>query len=148
MFPLSGPRRPCRTIASLVLGLLFLGGSSGCGNNTEDDRPEVEVRGKLVFPGDTQSNLILTFALQDDKKQRTYRTTCLIDRHFKLKCPSGIYKITLAYVPAHSGASGPAATEKPIKIGSIPSRYLNPQDSPWKIFIPKGGNDNLVLKVE
>src|SRR6516165_3908678 len=113
MFALSGPSWPFRTIPGLVLGFLLLGGFSGCGNNTEDERPEVEVRGKLVFPADTQSNLILTFALQDDKKQRTFRTICLIDRHFNLKCPSGIYKITLAYVPAHSGASGPAATQKP-----------------------------------
>jgi hypothetical protein len=127
----------------MVFALLL----SGCGKETED-LAKVEVRGRVVFPQDTRSNLIVTFTSQTGRQQRMYQAACSKDRQFKLECPPGSYKVTLTYMPAAPGGTGPAATEKPAKVGTIPARYQNAQDSPWEITVTAAGRKDLVLKLD
>src|SRR5262249_47096195 len=110
--------------------------------------PRVEVRGRVVFPNDTESRLIVTFTSEGSDTQRRYHATCLRDRHFKLMCPRGSYKATLAYVPGAVGNAGPGPTEKPRQGGAIPSRYQDAKDSPWIVHVSGGGRSDVILVVE
>ena len=116
----------------------------GCG---KPEPSEVVVKGKVVFPGNSQKFLMVRFHPSGSARDsRTYDAALDTDRAFTLKCPKGSYRATLAVVPAHGGAAEKTKTPASGKEHSIPAKYQNPQTS-WEVEIPEGGKSDLVLTV-
>jgi hypothetical protein len=115
----------------------------------------VPVQGRVEFAGRRPSaRLVLTFHPRGEGNKGAPVVSAVVDAkgRFEGSCVPGRYKVTLAAVaavegdPAGSGGGAghaPGAPKRP----HAHSKYERPEDTPWDVTVPEGGQSGLVLRL-
>lgn len=134
-------------LASLVFGVTLV----GCGK-PPSPRAEVTVSGVVLdAAGKPVAWKVVSFTPREpDQRDNAAGTD---DKgHFTLKLVPGLYHVTLA--EPGRGATGGAdvggvvAADKGGKSTAIHSKYRSPNDTPWRVTIPDGGQTDLKFQIE
>jgi hypothetical protein len=145
--------RAPRGAAWLAVSLTVALAAGGC---TKKPPPApVPVQGRVEFAGRRPAaRLVLTFHPRGEDNKGTPVVSAVVDEkgRFEGSCMPGRYKVTLAVVavvegnPAGSGGGAghaPAAPKRP----SAHSKYERPEQTPWEVTVPAGGEAGLVLRL-
>ncbi len=115
----------------------------------------VPVRGRVEFAGGRPAaRLVLNFHPRGEDNKGAAVTSAVVDEkgRFEGNCVPGRYKVTLAAVAAapgdpagRGGGAGPApgAPRRP----HAHSQYERPEQTPWDVTVPEGGQSDLVLRL-
>jgi hypothetical protein len=115
----------------------------------------VPVQGRIEFASRRPApRLVVTFHPYGEDNKGAPVVSAVVDEkgRFAAECVPGRYKVTLAAVgmaeanPAGSGGGAgrvPGAPKRP----SAYTRYERPEETPWDVTIPEGGQPDLVLRL-
>jgi hypothetical protein len=138
--------RPVR----LAMALLLL---AGCSGKPTEAPPKVTVEGKVVYGGSPVRYVMVTLHPVEVTDPNRYSGATEKDGTFKVECPKGRYKVTLAPLPVGGGgdAAGGAlvAGEGGAKgLKAIPAPYRDKDQSPIQpIDVSDGGVTGLTLRI-
>jgi hypothetical protein len=147
-------RRAGGVVGAAVLGLAVFGCAS-------KPLPPVPVQGKVQPASKAANGLRVTFWPQ--AKGEPAATIAERDGTFRLECPKGSYKVTVALIPVegdvlNAEGGGPATAEKGKGAAKgkaparppvfIPDKYFNQHSTPLSVEVPDGGKADVVLKIE
>jgi hypothetical protein len=120
---------------------------AGCQNKPEPP-PRVPVKGKVVTAGNQPVPWILVvFHPRDSADATLYRGGTEQDGSFKLTCPAGSYRVTLAPLQGGVTDSGPGVKTAPGKSTAIPARYRSLDWTTLTAEVPAEGKSDVVLEV-
>lgn len=130
-----------------LVGVVIL---MGCSSQPPAPRDLVTVSGQMLdASGKPLAMKVISFNPQErDQKNNSSGTDA--QGKFTLKLVPGKYHVTLAEAPraaADGTAGGVTAPDQAGKTGGIPSKYRNPNETPWQITIPDAGQADLVLQI-
>jgi hypothetical protein len=145
--------RTPRGAARLAVPLAVALAAFGC---TRKPPPApVPVQGRVEFAGRRPAErLVLTFHPRGEGNKGAAVMSAVVDEkgRFEGSCVPGAYKVTLAAVAAVAGnpAGGgggagraPGAPRRP----HAHSQYERPEQTPWDVTVPEGGQSGLVLRL-
>jgi hypothetical protein len=134
----------------LVLGFLHI----GCGKAPLP--APVAVKGRVELAGNKPPPRLVVIFHPREEHIRNVPSAAVDGKggEFSTFCEPGRYHVTVAPVPIGSAVgttgSDPTPGRAPTggKLEGIPSRYRDPENTPWEVLVPPAGMDNLVLTVK
>ncbi len=121
----------------------------GCSSQPASRNP-VTVSGQMLDAGGKPLAMKVVSFNPQERDQKNSSSGTDAQGKFTLKLVPGKYHVTLAE-PSRAAADGTAggvtAPDQAGKMGGVPSKYRNPNETPWQITIPDGGQADLVLQI-